>query len=169
MSLLPFTIDDEVVGAAIAPDTRYVYRGPLGPVVETYQDPPGRTLIEGEHVPSGWFAIGAPARIDPAEVTNRLLVGIEGRIGELPVFARLDPDPVPRLRRLPIQLGGETYELVAAGLFPRVGLHRANHRQLAAFTVHGRRPHRVDAEATPAEVVLTIFVTRFVLRLAHGG
>ncbi len=169
LPLVPFTIEDEVTGAVIAPRVSYVYHGPLGPVVETYEDRPGRTLIDGEHVPPGRFAIGAPARIDPVEVTQRLLIGIEGRIGQLPVLARLDPDAAPHLRRLSIQVGDETYELIAAGLFPRVGLHRADHRQLAAFTVRGRRPHRVDAEATPTEVVLTVFVTRFVLRLAHGA
>lgn len=173
LPLTPFTIDDEVThevtDEVIGRGPRYVYRGPLGPVVETYEDPPGRTLIEGEHVPLGWFAIGAPARIDPVEVTQRLLIGIEGRIGALPVLARLDPDPDPRLRRLPIRVGDEHYTLIAAGLFPRVGLHRDDHRQLAAFTVRGRRPHRLDVEASPTEVVLTMFVTRFVLRLAHGA
>ena len=169
MPLLPFTIQDESTDAAILPRLSYVYRGPFGPVYETYEDPPGRTLIGGEHVPSGRFAIGSPAFIDPFEVTQRLLSGIEGRIGQLPVLARLDPEPSPRLRRLAIQVGDEAYELIAAGLFPRVGLHRADHGQLAAFTVRGRRAHRLDAEASPTEVVLTMFVTRFVLRLAHGA
>ncbi len=169
MPLLPFSIEDEPDGGAFAPRVSYVYRGLLGPLIETYEDSPARTLIDGEHVPPGRFAIGAPSRIDPVEVTQRLLIGIEGRIGPLPVLARLDPDATPGLRRLAIEVGDETYELIAAGLFPRVGLHRADHRQLAAFTVRGRRPHRLDAEATPTEVVLTMFATRFVLRLAHGA
>lgn len=162
MALVPFTIVD-----APGQPGGYRYEGPLGPVTEQYDDRDAVTTIRGPHVPIATFALGSPQLETPAAVRRRLEEGIRGAVGSLVTEIRLAAEVRPRERHLDIQLGPADYRLVAAGLFPRVGLHRADLSQIAAYTLRGRRPHRVDPQALGAEVVLTVFLSRFVTRLAH--
>lgn len=193
MTLLPFTIDDvpatvidltgrgaarRVPAAPVAArprpeppagadDPLYVYAGPLGPVYESYAHGEQRTYLYGGHVSGGSFALGSPRRERTASVTDRLRTGIDGTIGDRAALVRAAVDSSPNQRRLDIRVGDDRYAMVATGLFPRVGLHRADSEMIAAFTVRGRRPHRIAADASDLEVVLTVFVVRFVMRLAH--
>lgn len=146
----------------------YAYRGPLGPAFEGY-DRPDRTVIWGPQVPTAELAIGAPETEPATVVTRRLRAGIAGRIGDQPATIRAAAEGSGRLRRLDVSVGGRDHALVASGVLTRVGLHRADHTLVVAYTVRGRRPHQLVVEPTGTEVVLALFLTRFVSQLAHRG
>lgn len=186
MSLLPFTIEERTAPVRTDRDMAvrrspgagreeaaghvplgYVYQGPRGPVAETYDAAATRTRLQGPHVPPGTFSLGAPTLEPPLAVTRRLTDGVTGDIGGASVLLRLEAVTSPRMRCLDVLVGDRAYAMVATGLLPRVALHREDHEVLAAFTVRGRRAHRIADDASGAEVVLTVLLTRFVLRLAH--
>jgi hypothetical protein len=152
------------------PRPTYTYEGPSGPVHEGYVDAGTVTRLWGPDVPPTMFSIGSPDRVGALQVSRQLDAGLTGRIGERPVVVRAAPAPGPFTRELEIAVGDapvEPYRLRAVGLLARVALHRSDETAVATFSVRGRKPHRILADARPVEVVLAMFLTRFVAALAH--
>jgi hypothetical protein len=148
----------------------YVYEGPHGPVHEGYVDAGTVTRLWGPDIPPATFAVGAPDRVGALQVSRQLDAGLRGRIGERAVIIRTGEEPGPFTRELQIGVGDgpvEVYRLRAVGLLARVALHRPDDTVLATFSVRGRKPHRILDDARPSEVVLVMFLVRFVPALAH--
>lgn len=184
MAFSPFTITDSATPLVVelspglertslsdASDRpAYVYDGPYGPVFGAYDDRLTRTRWWGPHVPDTTLRTGPELAEDPARASRELRAGIEGNVGELTLVLRRTADRDTRTtREIAAQLGPGHYVLRAAGLLPRVALHRPTGPALASYTLRGRRPHGLVDDATAAEAILALLMTAFVPRLAYTG
>ncbi len=173
----PFAVDDHDATTAVAGVGRqdagmpllpvHRYEGPHGPVHESHTDTPPITRVWGEHVPIGTFDVGSASRDDLRPIVGGPEPIVSGAIGHQPVTVRRSAASDRRSGALTIALGTARYELASTGMWPRAALYRDDLTELASYTVLGRRPHRIASDASPEEVVLTVFLLRFAARLAY--
>jgi hypothetical protein len=172
---LPFTIDDHDVTSALAAvgpvgssdAPVYRYDGPLGPVHVACSERPSITRLWGDDVPIATFDVGMPALEDRRLLRRGPEPIASGAIGFQPVTVRQSAEARRGVGALTVALGTARYELSSSGILPRVVLYRDDLREVATYTVLGRRPHRIAEDATPEEVVLVVFLVRFAHRLAY--
>jgi hypothetical protein len=151
------------------PRASYVLEGPHGPVFEGYVDAGTATRVWGPSVPASTLELGSPGRVDALELSRQLDAGLRGRVGDQVVRIRAGVGPSPLVREVVVELGpvAPAYVLRATGLLARVALYDRDDALVATFSVRGRKPHRIRADASPAEVVLAMLLVRMVPGLAH--
>lgn len=182
-SFIPFTITEsatplvveldpgrERTSAGDASGAVYIYTGPYGPVYGSYDRRLTETRWRGPNVPPTELGAGPELVQDPGRASQDLRRGIEGRIGDLALRVQRTREHDTRtVRDIAAQLGPGAYVLRAAGLLPRVALHRPVGEVVASYTVRGRRPHGLADDATAVEAVLALLLTTFAPRLAYAG
>lgn len=146
----------------------HVYDGPFGPVFGAYDRQLTRTRWWGAHVPVTTLDTGPQLAEDPLAMTRQLLDGIDGTMGSLTLRLQRDREhDTPTNHEIVAQLGPGRYVLRASGLISRVALLRPSGEVVASYTMRGRRPHGLTADATAPEAMLTLVLTSFASRLGH--